>query len=64
MARHEKKGQGDGGKERPLPYKKQNLSPRRSDEQDMPAEVRPPTPEEEAGVRKGSTEGLADRDVN
>lgn len=64
MAQQEEKGQSGGGQKRPIPYPEQSLSPKRSDEQDAPEEVRPPTPEEEAGYQKGSTEGLAERDVD
>ena len=45
------------GTEGTLSHSKEHLSPRRADEQEYPAEVRPSTPIEEAGERKGDEEG-------
>ncbi len=63
MARDRKKpGKGGAQESGPIPYDPQQLSPRRSDEQDFPEQEREITPIEEAGYSKGSTEGLAERD--
>ncbi len=45
------------GKEGELSHSKEHLSPKRADEQEYPAEVRPTTPIEEAGERKGDESG-------